>query len=921
MAKNQTESLENLVATMKICRRSHCLIYLMLFFSTLSFGDECGKDGLQVDPRVEFIRQQLGSSTADCVQKTELVFDESLTLSWVEVPDSSQDSVYQSQLDDALGERYGAPNSWSRIQSAWGGATVARGRLYVWGGGHADGANNALLSVDPMTGEWTRVLEPSPLWEDAQCPGAQCPARTGACRFNSCNAGPDGRPVSRHTYNNLAADDRFIYSSGGSVWRSGKKGDGPRNWKYDLDSKEWSTFPESGNEKVGLNLVHVDGKLYQLSPRGHAVYSVSEQTWEVPSKLNGFKPKTRMVFDKSTDRFYLIGDGVAKWTQRRNFGLQWQDIALENPQAVSQVSPGVTVYNGRVLIWAGGNLITTLHTHTNEWGSISLSGDPGPALARGTFGRFAAIADQVVLINGANKNMYKVMPLKDGPLEKLVSGSRISSDVKAGVTQGAAPTPIPVPVRRRAHPVAAPSSIPTNPYFSGPQGVQLVEDICGPISDWPVLDLRTDADAESLRSLKSGQRLLVRVHWKEQGYLSLRAKKAKCLKFLGIAGPNGEKPLVMNVNGTTSSRSGLRAGGLIIENLRVSPGDIKLLRGEGTSGDCIGIPNDQQFVIMRGIDVSGCPHHAFITSNASQMYLEIDDSNFEQSSSHLAYIDRVAYAYVHDSTFQSPGWGHALRCIAATCHIENVSVSNVQLDHSVLPPGGTTAYNDDRRYVGMHPLEVYTCGGGHKVKNVKVSFLGDNRNGSFAAAFRWREAMNTCDLAGHDEIQWNVLRYGSDEWNDAKTWETITDIDLTVDNMQVSCVGDPCYAWSVASSYPLMNDSQKLALSSWLKKNAFSSWSEMVGSMPDSSWIWLANNVHDRYKRRFLTGNLVNKIPLPVPPFWHERASLKIQGLQVNNGNPNPIRPGKKAEEFCWGSFADNGNCTLDYRRAAIEIH
>ena len=56
----------------------------------------------------------------------------------------------------------GARSSWEMIQKAESGAVCSDGKLFVTGGGHADGAHNGMLALDTETWLWQRVIEPSP---------------------------------------------------------------------------------------------------------------------------------------------------------------------------------------------------------------------------------------------------------------------------------------------------------------------------------------------------------------------------------------------------------------------------------------------------------------------------------------------------------------------------------------------------------------------------------------------------------------------------------------------------------------------------------------------------------------------------------------------------------------------------------------
>ncbi len=860
-------------------------------------------------------------------------------LTWFEVLDSSQHTVYRPEADDVFHEAgASAPNSWTKIQDAWGGAAQSGELLYIWGGGHADGAHNGLLAVEPATGQWQRITEPSPLWREEDCPDGICPAVTGPCAFNNCNTGPDGRPVSRHTYGNLAADDQYLYSSGGSIWRSGKVGEGPNNWRFNLESREWEPFADSGLERVNGNLVYAHGELYQLTAHGYGIYNIAREEWRFVLKERAFNARSSLIYDPASNRLFLIGDGVFKYVGRHRFGETWHDLPPPPSEALmGSVAPGLAVVDGLLIAWAGGSDLQVLDTSTLEWHTVSPEGSPGVPLNKGTYGRFALVDGHLVLVNGTHTNMFR-LGTEAAPGDKVAAigdylhddprrATREDSDDDVGpvaYTPPAAPvTPDPDP------PVEDPPSetpLPTgdilaHPRFTSPAAEQVVSNACGPMSEWQRIVVRSDDDLAQLRQLDADDRVRVEIQWREEAYEGVYAKRPDCIAVIGISGPDGQKPLVMNVNATASSNRGLRRGGLWAENLRVSPGDVQLERGLTNSGDCIGVPNDRQFLILRDLDVSGCPHHAFLVDDAYQMYLEVADSNFEQASSHLAYIDRVAYAHIHDSTFQSPGWGHALRCIAATCHIENVRMSNVQLDGSVLPRGGTTGYNQDRNYVGMHPLEVYTCGGSHVVRNSEITYLNDSSNSAFAASFRWREGMNTCNLGGPVEEQWLSMPWGGPAWSDPTVWQNIPDIDLTIDGLAINCPNSPCQTWDVRSSYPVMNDGQKARLRKWLQDGSFEDWDSLLAAaQAEPMYLWAAERVLPSKRQNFLEARFPNKVPLPVPEYWRERAHLLVRSIEVDNPGEHLLRPPQETDYFCWDFPHTPGECSLQLPRGHITL-
>lgn len=822
---------------------------------------------------------------------------------WRSIPGSEMRSIYDPAIDQI--ENSGSADDFSRIQSAWSGATCVGNELVLMGGGHGDGANNGIFAVDVLSGQWRRVTMPSPIWTEATCPAGEdgvhvCEPPVGEpCRLGRCGVGPDGRPVARHTYYQLATDGADLYILGGSIFGRGNAGEPPHFFRLDMAEGEWYVMPQpprAPNRPHGSLLV-ADDALYQFSASFQGQrYDFEAATWEGGgTNPMGTTAGTGVVHAPSTDRVYALGSGVA-WSASVATWPPTDHADIEAAGLAQASGPGLTYYppEDRLLLWQGGRTVETVDPHTHEWGAVTPSGeDPGAALPAGTYGRFAYCGGRVVLVNGV-----------DAPLYYLDLGT---------VEPEPEPEPEPGPVALGA-----------DPYYAEPPGDALVEATCGPRGEWPVHEIRTNSEADAFgrTSDYDGERVQARVHWKEMPYPTLRLERPRCVRVVGVPGPNGERPLLGGANATHAFDGTIREGGVWLEGVDVSPGRALALDPSidaKTSGDCIGVRNDARFLILRDVDATQCAHHIFITAHAHHLYVELGRVNMSQAGSHLAYVDHVAMAYVYDSTFESPGWGHALRCVARRCKIERTRVSNVQLDGSVLP-AGSNPINPNREYVGMHPLEVYTCGQ-HEVSDVEATVNG----AGWAASFRWREAMQTCDTGGVVGDQWQTLRWGTPEYA-AADWSALPDLTLTVRNFTVNCPTHDCAGWDVKSAYPMM-DGQKGALQSWLRAGAFSSWEEMVAAIPPEhpEWAFVASVTLPGHRSAFLDGSITNKVPLPVPENWRQRARIVLDG-EIQWGQPwgANFRAYQPSNTYCLGEPPVDGSCVeqttgKSYDRAIVE--
>ncbi|RME19934.1 MAG: hypothetical protein D6806_17380, partial [Deltaproteobacteria bacterium] len=109
------------------------------------------------------------------------------------------------------------------VIDAWSGGACdpLHNRMLVFGGGHGDYPGNELYGFNLYTGEWERLTDPSPV------------------EYKNQDPLPDGRPVSRHTYDGLqyiVHANRF-FAVGGSRWQDGS---GTHvTWTFDSDTRQW----------------------------------------------------------------------------------------------------------------------------------------------------------------------------------------------------------------------------------------------------------------------------------------------------------------------------------------------------------------------------------------------------------------------------------------------------------------------------------------------------------------------------------------------------------------------------------------------------------------------------------------------------------------------------------------------------------
>lgn len=407
------------------------------------------------------------------------------------------------------------------------------------------------------------------------------------------------------------------------------------------------------------------------------------------------------------------------------------------------------------------------------------------------------------------------------------------------------------------------------PYIDSPAaGWGMITAMCGDVGSWA--------------------REIV-VPYVDETPVDIRANKyeAKCFHIKGEPGPNGELPRV-NIASTHGYRGALRHGGLFVENIRAG---------------AIGVPNDQYFLVLRNVHLSGWGNHALITSGGNKhMYVEISaGSHFAGgNANHAAYIDNVAFAYVADSVFESPGQGHALRSVAQRSIIERVKACNIQCD------GTITNDKKGRQRIGMAPLEVY-ANGAHIVRDVEVVYYRKPNRTPHAMTLRNREGINTVDrywdgVSDH----YTPLVWGTPHYNDPQTW-TFPTLETLFEDIGVTCYGAPCDAIHVSSTYPYMHDSPKARLLAWWKLNKFPDWESLIAHA-HQSWHGTLNLMTPEYRAKKLEDGgrgLPNKVPLPVPEGWQQKATVTLKNVTGNF--VNLVRP-TGPSGWCAGEMS-GGTC------------
>jgi hypothetical protein len=271
------------------------------------------------------------------------------------------------------------------VTQAWGGAAFDEigNRMLITGGGHTDWGGNEVYEVDLDTGTMRRINNPS------------YPVRDG-CAFNSIYA--DGRPVARHTYNQLeylpGANLLFMFS--GSRWNCG--GFGGDTWTFDPASDHWTQISSAlhPREEFSLSVVRdpVSGLLYARDTNEFYSYHPTTQQWSVRSDnefaISAYK---QAVIDPHRRRYFMY---IAN--DRHLYSYDISSTTASSPM-VSAITTGCSFMDSdavgwaydpvldRLIAWDGGDAVQVLNPDTATCTTLSYPGGPTKT-DTGTYGRF-----------------------------------------------------------------------------------------------------------------------------------------------------------------------------------------------------------------------------------------------------------------------------------------------------------------------------------------------------------------------------------------------------------------------------------------------------------------------------------------------------------------------------------------------------
>ena len=318
---------------------------------------------------------------------------------WVELPGTEMIEICPD--DEAIHAVVGC----AAVATAWGGgvADTANDRLIAWGGGHNDYWGNEVYALDLTTFTVMLLTQPSP--------PTPMPDDCGLTTL------PDGRPNSRHTYDNLAfiGDARRMFAWGGAT--ACRPGGGINDtWVFDVDALEWeSKDPTSGDgppepfisatdwdAESGLVLLHNTHGLY--------TYDLATNTYAyvAPDTSTDYHLTGRV--DPAHRLFVMLGGGEA-WAHDLAAGYARRELTLAGCDAVTSAAyPGFAwdPVDGVFIAWVGGGSVYRIDAAAETCEEVPFPDGPGDAQPNGTNGRFRFFPsiDAFALINDFQQNAF-----------------------------------------------------------------------------------------------------------------------------------------------------------------------------------------------------------------------------------------------------------------------------------------------------------------------------------------------------------------------------------------------------------------------------------------------------------------------------------------------------------------------------------
>ncbi len=322
---------------------------------------------------------------------------------WYEIPDTPMREVCPPDTADY---------DWSffcrSAIGAWSGGALdtSRGRLIIWGGGHADYRGNEVYTFDLQALQWERVWGPTP---DGQIP-------TGGTHEEY----DDGNPGSRHTYSGLAyvpPPVDSLVAMGGSLWQSGFYGSG--TWAFSFTDNAWTRLTDGPGEMgFGDPMVYdpETGNIFRRANSRVLEFDPVADTFTDRAASDGgfWATDVSATLDPIARTMVIVGDGRLD-LYHLDTDTYEQDVTLAGPGVEALFgggSPGVgyDAQQESIVVWGGGLDVYTLDLDEMAFSLFEGTGDDPGAItpSGGAFGRFryAPSRNVFVSVNHVDENVF-----------------------------------------------------------------------------------------------------------------------------------------------------------------------------------------------------------------------------------------------------------------------------------------------------------------------------------------------------------------------------------------------------------------------------------------------------------------------------------------------------------------------------------
>ncbi|MBW8886708.1 MAG: hypothetical protein JF616_03025 [Fibrobacteres bacterium] len=323
-----------------------------------------------------------------------------------DLPADTWYTVQNSQMSKYCPTPYvGGTNGCKAIVQSWNGGLFIPDTksMLVWGGGHGDYYGNEVYAFSIDSLGWTLLTQPSrtsPLID-------QDPL-------------PDGNPVARHTYDDLAyiGHAKKMFAYGGS--RAGNGYATTVTWTLDIASKAWKNMAPPGTTPQGAccnmssDYDPVSKMVLFRDPYSVFSYDYDGNKW---SKLldwsHSWGPQKGVVVP-ARRLYFTIGSGeflVYDIAAKKDVSASWKTTGGDS--IIAGYGPGMAYDSktDKLVAWNGGG-VYALDLTTKAWTRMSSTGAPPAQSQYGTYGRFRYVPEEnvFILVNDIEQNVsfYKL---------------------------------------------------------------------------------------------------------------------------------------------------------------------------------------------------------------------------------------------------------------------------------------------------------------------------------------------------------------------------------------------------------------------------------------------------------------------------------------------------------------------------------